>query len=184
MSEADDVAIWIDSEMTPEELKELGLTPVDLFERIRNLANATVALAESTTLPLADRLELTIMNQKRIAEIATPDPSSAVPAPEDTQKTLAELESLVVELEREGDEDYWSYREWKAAFDELLVRLRSQLERITGEQEKISRALTDSGIGGIFDVFENPADAITQMGLYIKELESRRSSDSEIGDTK
>lgn len=41
------------------------------------------------------------------------------------------------------------------------------------ELSEAKRALKDTGIGGIFDIFTGLPDAITQMGLYIKELEAR-----------
>jgi len=38
---------------------------------------------------------------------------------------------------------------------------------------EIEKALVETGIVGIYDVFTDPADAITQMGLYVRELEAR-----------
>lgn len=56
------------------------------------------------------------------------------------------------------------------------------------DQERINLALTICGIGGIYDVFEDPADAIVQMSAYIKEHEDkwlrRLSSDSGTGREK
>jgi len=42
------------------------------------------------------------------------------------------------------------------------------------EYERICRALANTGIGGIFDEFVDPADAIEQMALHIKQLEGEK----------
>lgn len=102
------------------------------------------------------------------------DPSSPVPAPEDT---LTVPEDVLREL-RDAAENWSESRKvlegWKAIALKLgaeVSRLRSQVERMKADREEIRCALEDCGIGGIFDIFDSPADAITQMAAYIQERE-------------
>ncbi len=47
---------------------------------------------------------------------------------------------------------------------------------LLNEMNAICAALNTCGIGGIYDEFHSPVDAITQMVDYIKELDKERKS--------
>ena len=51
-----------------------------------------------------------------------------------------------------------------------------QTEDVKPERNAAQTALDNCGMGGIYDVFDSPADAINQMAGYIKELEDKREN--------
>ncbi len=60
-----------------------------------------------------------------------------------------------------------------------LLRIRRDLLHVCAEtaelrqdRDRVNVALESTGIGGIFDEFHDPADAITQMAQHIRRLES------------
>lgn len=56
-----------------------------------------------------------------------------------------------------------------------VCAVRDDMLYLLDELDKIYAALNTCGIGGIYDAFNGPVDAITQMVDYIKSFEGEKS---------
>ncbi len=122
------------------------------------------------------------------------DPVAHQEAAERIAREWAELQR---EFDAQGSNtpDPWSilataYLDLLAQHREAQAEIKSQIDRevaacpgsygweetianITAELGRARKALEDTSIAGIFDVFRDIPDAIEQMGLHIKELEAQ-----------
>lgn len=66
-----------------------------------------------------------------------------------------------------------SRQHFRALMRATIESLRASLSSTRDELARIQQALDATGIGGIMDIFADPADAIIQMALHIRDMEAR-----------
>lgn len=73
--------------------------------------------------------------------------------------------------------EFWETDEWVESIADMVDR---ELAALNADRARFNETLRQTGIAGIYDTFNNPADAISQMAQHIKELTAERNKLREV----